>query len=61
MGKYINPGNEGFTEVLSKEYVDKTMFIDLINGNIGRTGKLPISHTATITLDSRNFLQVTDK
>ncbi len=40
MGTYINPGNSGFEEISSSDYVDKTELIELINRKISRTGKL---------------------
>ncbi len=40
MGTYINPGNSGFEEISSSDYVDKTELIELINQKISRTGKL---------------------
>jgi hypothetical protein len=38
MGIYVNPGNQGFSEINDSNYVDKTMLIDFINQTIG-TGK----------------------
>ncbi len=35
MGMYINPGNYGFAAINTKNYVDKTMLIDLVNKSIG--------------------------
>jgi len=40
MGTYLNPGNEGFREILQSEYVDKTGLIALINKNVGTMEKL---------------------
>ena len=40
MGKYLNPGNSGFQEIIQSEYVDKTGLIDLINRGIGTKQKL---------------------
>ncbi len=40
MGMYINPGNTGFKEIVSSEYVDKTMLISMINSTLQKTGKL---------------------
>lgn len=40
MGVYLNPGNSGFTEILSGIYVDKTGLITNINEVIGTTRKL---------------------
>ena len=34
MGTYLNPGNEGFSRILNKEYVDKSGLIALINDGI---------------------------
>ena len=38
MGIYVNPGNQGFSEINDSNYIDKTMLIDFINQTIG-TGK----------------------
>lgn len=40
MGMYLNPGNSGFTEVVSGEYIDKTGLIELINDRINKPNKL---------------------
>lgn len=40
MGRYINPGNAGFSEILQTEYVDKTGLIHLINDTVGTVWKL---------------------
>ena len=40
MGTYINPGNRGFDEINTSDYVDKTGLIELINQKISRNGKL---------------------
>ena len=40
MGKYLNPGNSGFAEILQGEYIDKTSMIGLINRTIGTKQKL---------------------
>ena len=40
MGLYLNPGSEGFEEVLRTEYVDKTGLIGLTNRTIGTKQKL---------------------
>ncbi len=40
MGTYINPGNRGFDEINTPDYVDKTMLIDYFNRNIGTIDKL---------------------
>ena len=37
---YINPGNTGFKEIVSSEYVDKTMLISMISSTLQKTGKL---------------------
>ena len=34
MGIYLNPGNEGFTRILNKKYIDKTGIIELLNDTI---------------------------
>lgn len=41
MGRYVNPGNEGFKRVVAGEYVDKTGLIALINDAIATKG-LPL-------------------
>lgn len=43
MGTYVNPGNEGFRDIVSGEYVDKTGLIALVNGVIGTPRKLVCS------------------
>lgn len=40
MGTYLNPGNSGFTRIVSSDYVDKTGLISLINRSIGTTNNL---------------------
>ena len=40
MGKYLNPGNEGFVEISSGYYVDKTGLIELVNKTINKPEKL---------------------
>ena len=40
MGTYLNPGNEGFQEILQSEYVDKTGLIALVNETVGTMKKL---------------------
>lgn len=40
MGFYVNPGNQGFQEILCSEYVDKTGLIRLINSTLGTPRKL---------------------
>lgn len=40
MGKYLNPGNIGFTEITNGKYVDKTGLIGLINDSINTPQKL---------------------
>ncbi len=40
MGKHLNPGNDGFKEVLNSHYVDKTGLIAVVNDTIGTTKKL---------------------
>ena len=40
MGVYFNPGNDGFTEILKSEYIDKTALISLINNTISTKRKL---------------------
>ncbi|MBQ9058826.1 MAG: AAA family ATPase [Atopobiaceae bacterium] len=40
MGRYVNPGNEGFKEILKSNYIDKTELISYVNESIGTTNKL---------------------
>lgn len=40
MGRFVNPGNEGFAGIVSDEYVDKTGLIALVNDAIGTPRKL---------------------
>lgn len=40
MGIYLNPGNNGFREIISGKYVDKTGLIVLVNEGIGTKDKL---------------------
>ena len=40
MGTYLNPGNDGFRQILKGKYVDKTAMITLINENIETPDKL---------------------
>ena len=40
MGKYLNPGNEAFSEIIKGYYIDKTGLIEVVNNTINRTGKL---------------------
>ena len=40
MGRYINPGNEGFRLLSKNNYVDKTGIIELINDRIGTNDDL---------------------
>ncbi|MCI8694103.1 MAG: AAA family ATPase [Lachnospiraceae bacterium] len=40
MGTYLNPGNNGYREILQSEYVDKTGLIALINHTMGTREKL---------------------
>ena len=40
MGKYFNPGNSGFQEIINTTYVDKTGLISLINKSINTKDKL---------------------
>ncbi|MCR5324420.1 MAG: ATP-binding protein [Lachnospiraceae bacterium] len=40
MGRYFNPGNNGFAEILRSDYVDKTGLIGLINRTVGTKMKL---------------------
>ena len=40
MGRYINPGYEGFRIISKKDYVDKTGIIELINDRIDTTQRL---------------------
>ncbi len=40
MGNYINPGNDGFNNIIAGKYVDKTELIDLINRTLNTSDKL---------------------
>ena len=40
MGTYLNPGNSGFAEIVSDDYIDKTGMIELINRKINKPKKL---------------------
>ena len=40
MGTYLNPGNSGFAEIVSDDYIDKTGMIDLVNRRINKPRKL---------------------
>ena len=40
MGMYVNPGNAGFAEIVSSDYIDKTGLIGLVNRVLETTGKL---------------------
>ena len=40
MGKYFNPGNIGFENIIKKNYVDKTGMIDIVNDSIGTSDNL---------------------
>ncbi|MBQ3665218.1 MAG: AAA family ATPase [Lachnospiraceae bacterium] len=40
MGTYLNPGNSGFAEIVSDDYIDKTGMIDLVNRKINKPQKL---------------------
>lgn len=40
MGTYLNPGLNGFQEIIKNKYVDKTSLISLINHSIGTNQKL---------------------
>lgn len=40
MGKYLNPGNDGFAEAISTYYVDKTDMLGVINRSINTKKKL---------------------
>lgn len=40
MGKYLNPGNDGFRSIRKGEYIDKTGLIEYINHTLGTKKKL---------------------
>ena len=40
MGRYVNPGNEGFTRIVADEYVDKTGLIALFDSTLNTTKSL---------------------
>ena len=35
MGVYVNPGNQAFSRILGKNYVDKTKLIEAMNERVG--------------------------
>ncbi len=37
---FINPGNNGFSAINTKNYVDKTMLIELVNKRVGSENSL---------------------
>ena len=40
MGKYLNPGNRGFSDKVGPDYVDKTGLVALVNRTAGTSKKL---------------------
>lgn len=40
MGTYINPGNDGFQNILNSEYIDKTGIIAQVNKTLNSSRKL---------------------
>ena len=40
MGRYVNPGNEGFATILRSEYVDKTGLVSLFDESLDSMDKL---------------------
>lgn len=40
MGRYVNPGNDGFQQILSGRYVDKTGLITLFDSTLETSDKL---------------------
>ena len=40
MGRYVNPGNEGFAKIAGGDYVDKTGLISLFDSTLGTSKKL---------------------
>jgi hypothetical protein len=40
MGRYVNPGNEGFASIVADEYVDKTGLITLFDSTLNTQRKL---------------------
>ena len=40
MGKYLNPGNSGFSNIVAGQYVDKTGLIKIINNSLNTSDKL---------------------
>lgn len=40
MGRYVNPGNEGFATIVRSEYVDKTGLVSLFDGSLDSMDKL---------------------
>ena len=43
MGRIVNPGNDGFSEILTGRYVDKTGLISEFDSTLGTTRKLVLS------------------
>ena len=39
MGRYVNPGNEGFAEILQGRYVDKTGLISIFDSTLNVAGQ----------------------
>ena len=40
MGRYLNPGNDAFAEIVKDNYVDKTGILEILNSAINTTNKL---------------------
>ena len=40
MGRFVNPGNEGFTRVVADDYVDKTGLVSLFDTTLGTAKRL---------------------
>ena len=40
MGRYVNPGNDGFRQILARRYVDKTGLVSLFDDTLESSEKL---------------------
>lgn len=36
MGRYVNPGNDGFARIVADEYVDKTGLVSLFDSTLNK-------------------------
>ena len=54
MGRFLNPGNEAFSEVIHSEiYVDKTPLLEYTNKVISTTSKIYLQQPSQTFLESR--------